>query len=177
MTAKHKPDKENDGSTKEEIYLNTAIDTDLGAHEKRYDMKRREREEQARAREEIPLPKRGNKHWNWSDFFQVLAKMKPEDAKALYYEMIRDAQASGNPKEEGFVKMMFGKKVHSANTVGGTALEYSDNDEKHGSRSAQSRYESRLLDKLEAVLMSLGGKYSQVKRLLDLYRGLWQMRN
>ena len=91
MTAKHKPDRENDGSTKEEIYLNTAIDTDLGAHEKRYDMKRREREAQARAREEIPLPKRGNKHWNWPDFFQVLAKMKPEDVKALYYEMIRDA--------------------------------------------------------------------------------------
>ena len=102
--------------------------------------------------------------------------MEPEAAEALYYEMVRDAQASGNPKEEGFIKMLFGKKVHSANTVGGTALEYSDDEEKHGSRAAQSMYEKRLLEKLEAVLTALSLKYRQVSRLLDLYNGLWTMR-
>ena len=176
LTGFHMPDKENNGSTKDEIYLNTSIDTDLGAHEKQWDKKRREKEAQKHAKNTIPLPKRGNKHWNWGDFSQVISKLDPEEAETLYYEMIRDAQASGNPKEEGLVKMMFGKKVHSANTVGGTALEYSDDDGKHSNRAAQSMYEKRLLDKLESILMTLSGKYPQVQRLLDLYNKLWAMR-
>ena len=127
---------------------------------------------------ESGLPKRGNKHWDWPEWQKVLDKLTPEQAEELYYELMDDAMESGRAGEAAFIKSLFGKKVHSANRVAGTAVQYSDNERKHGSRSDQSRFETNLLNKLEEVLTVLSQKdgFRLATQLLEKYQRLWQLR-
>ena len=88
----------------------------------RLEARRKAKEEEARAKLNGDLPKRGNKHWNWPEWQKVMNKLTPEQAEELYYELMDDAMSSGRSGEAALIKQMFGKKVHSANRVAGTAV-------------------------------------------------------
>lgn len=173
-TQYHQPDENNAGSIKDEVYFNPNGSGRIG----RLEARRKAKEEEARAKLNGDLPKRGNKHWNWPEWQKVLNKLTPEQAEELYYELMDDAMSSGRSGEAALIKQMFGKKVHSANRVAGTAVQYSDNDKKHGSRSDQSRFETNLLNKLEEVLTTLSQKdrFELATKLLQKYNQLWQLR-
>lgn len=173
-TQYHQPDENNAGNIKDEVYFNPNGSGRIG----RLEARRKAKEEEARAKLNGDLPKRGNKHWNWPEWQKVLNKLTPEQAEELYYELMDDAMSSGRSGEAALIKQMFGKKVHSANRVAGTAVQYSDNDKKHGSRSDQSRFETNLLNKLEEVLTVLSQKdrFALATKLLQKYNQLWQLR-